>query len=62
MLVEPFEKAGPQELGAFVNFLVTQLCPAPQVIIVSRRRSRYEKVRWEQPLVFKRIQIIEVRP
>ena len=62
VLVEPFEKAGPAELGSFVNFLVTQLCPLPQVIIVTRRRSRYEKVRWEQPLVFKKIQIIEVRP
>lgn len=62
VLVEPFEKAGPAELGSFVNFLVTQVGPRPQVIVVSRRRSRYEKVRWEQPLVFKKIQILEVRP
>jgi hypothetical protein len=60
VLVEPFERAGPVELVSLVAFLVTHVVPHPQVVIVTRRRSRYEKVRWEQPVVFKRIQIIEL--
>jgi len=58
-LVEPLPGGSTEELADLVAFLTGQICPDRQVLILTRKRSRYETVRFGQPTLFKRIQVVE---
>ncbi|MBI4863618.1 MAG: hypothetical protein HY815_25670, partial [Candidatus Riflebacteria bacterium] len=58
-LLEPLAGARVEELARLLAFLTSQLGPDPQVVILTRRRSRYETVRFSSPALFKKIQLVE---
>ena len=60
VLIEPFEGFDAAARARLVEYLASQVSPHPQVLVISRLRSRWEHVRWEAPKVFPRLQLVSL--
>lgn len=60
VLIEPFEGFESSERATLMEWLAANVCPHPQVIVVSRRQSRWEQLRWEAPRIFPRLQLVQL--
>jgi len=59
VVVEPLVAGSSDDLVKMLSFVTSQLAPRVQAVLLTRRRSRYEGIRFSQPGLFKKVQVVE---